>query len=592
VAITAGALALAAARAAPAGAAVAPDRSATGYWMVASDGGVFTFGQARFFGSTGAIHLVSPVIGMAATPRGDGYWLAAADGGVFSFGNAAFHGSAGGTPLRQPVVGVAGTPSGHGYWLVASDGGIFSFGDAAFRGSTGAIHLNRPIVAMALTPSAKGYWLVASDGGIFNFGDAPFFGSTGSVRLNQPIVGMAPTPSGRGYWLVAADGGIFSFGDATFHGSTGAIHLNRPVVAGAPTPTGGGYWLVASDGGVFSFGDAAFFGSTGNLHLARPVNGLASLRTHAAPEVAAFFYPWYASMPMDGVWRHWDQGGHSPPDDVGSDYYPSRGAYSSSDAAILDAQMQDLAAAGVNTVVTSWWGRGSFEDLKLPAVEQAAAAHGLKVAAHVEPYGGRTVSTISQDMSYLRATGITDFYVYLAPQYPASDWAPFLASLDGIRVFAHVGPDNLVRSGASASFAHAAGFTGMYTYDVVAYSPADYATICGTARANLLLCAPSVGPGFSALRATGGATVRPRSSGNTYEALWNGALQSGPDLVTVTSYNEWHEGTQIEPAQAKCLPSGFCYSNYDGDYGFSGPSAATVYLQRTKFWADRFRAGT
>ena len=591
-ALTAGVLAAFMARATPAGAAVAPDQSATGYWMAAGDGGIFTFGAARFFGSTGALRLVSPVIGMAATRRGDGYWLAAADGGVFSFGNAAFHGSAGGVPLKAPVVGVAATPGGQGYWLVASDGGIFSFGDAGFRGSTGAIRLNRPIVAMAATPSGKGYWLVASDGGIFSFGDASFFGSTGSVKLNQPIVGLAPSASGRGYYLVASDGGVFTFGDATFRGSTGAVHLNKPVVALAPTPTGGGYWLVASDGGIFAFGDAPFFGSTGSLRLARPINGMAVTRVHPGPEVAAFFYPWYASMPVDGVWRHWDQGGHNPPDDVGSDYYPVRGAYSSSDAAVLDGQMQDLVAAGVDTVVTSWWGRGSFEDLKLAGVEQAAAAHGLKVAAHVEPYGGRTVSTIAQDMAYLRATGISDFYVYLAPQYPASDWAPFLASLNGVRVFAHVGPDNQVRSGSSAAFARAAGFTGIYTYDVVAYSPADYATICGTARANQLLCAPSVGPGFSALRATGSSTVRPRNSGQTYDALWNGALQGGPDLVTVTSYNEWHEGTQIEPAQPKCLPSGFCYANYEGDYALSGPAASTAYLQRTRFWADRFRAGS
>ncbi|HMC42533.1 MAG TPA: hypothetical protein VKI20_05935, partial [Acidimicrobiales bacterium] len=197
---------------------------------------------------------------------------------------------------------------------------------------------------------------------------------------------------------------------------------------------------------------------------------------------------------------------------------------------------------------------------------------------------------IAQDIAYLRSTGISDFYVYLAPQYAASDWAGLLGSLDGIRVFAHVGPDNLVRSGRSASFARAAGFTGMYTYDVVAYSPDDYSTVCGTARANLVLCAPSVGPGFSAARATGGTTVRPRNGGQTYDSLWNGALQSGPDLVTVTSYNEWHEGTQIEPAQAKCLSGGFCYATYDGDYGVSGPAAGPVYLARTHFWADRFRA--
>ncbi len=247
-----------------------------GYWLVASDGGIFAFGRAGFLGSTGGIALNRPVVGMAASPDDGGYWLVASDGGIFAFGDAAFYGSTGGIHLNQPIVGMAATPSGHGYWLVASDGGIFSFGDAAFYGSTGGIHLNQPIVGMAATPSGHGYWLVARDGGIFSFGDAAFYGSTGGIHLNQPIVGMAATPSGHGYWLVARDGGIFSFGDAAFHGATGGLHLNQPVVGMATDPTGGGYWLVATDGGIFSFGDAAFYGSTGGLRLNRPIVGMAS----------------------------------------------------------------------------------------------------------------------------------------------------------------------------------------------------------------------------------------------------------------------------------------------------------------------------
>ena len=72
----------------------------------------------------------------------------ASDGGIFSFGDAAFYGSEGGVHLNQPIVGMASTPDGLGYWLVASDGGIFSFGDAAFHGSEGGVHLNQPIVGM------------------------------------------------------------------------------------------------------------------------------------------------------------------------------------------------------------------------------------------------------------------------------------------------------------------------------------------------------------------------------------------------------------------------------------------------------------
>ena len=198
--------------------------------------------------------------GSAATPDGSGLWLVGTDGGVYSFGKAGFFGSMGGKPLNAPIVGMAATPDAKGYWLVANDGGIFAFGSAAFFGSMGGKHLNAPIVGMAATPDARGYWLVASDGGIFAFGSAQFFGSTGSITLNQPIVGMAATPSGAGYWMVASDGGIFAFGDAGFHGSTGGEALRALIGGIATTPTGKGYWLWGEDGSVFAFGDAVDHG--------------------------------------------------------------------------------------------------------------------------------------------------------------------------------------------------------------------------------------------------------------------------------------------------------------------------------------------
>ena len=194
-------------------------------------------------------------------PTAKGYWLVASDGGIFSYGDALFYGSRGGQALNKPIVGMAATPDGKGYWFVASDGGIFNYGDAGFFGSAGSLALNKPIVGMAATPDGGGYWLVASDGGIFSYGDALFYGSRGGQALNKPIVGMAATPDGKGYWFVASDGGIFNYGDAGFFGSAGSLALNKPIVGMAATPDGGGYWLVASDGGIFSYGDALFYGS-------------------------------------------------------------------------------------------------------------------------------------------------------------------------------------------------------------------------------------------------------------------------------------------------------------------------------------------
>jgi hypothetical protein len=120
-----------------------------GYWEVASDGGLFAFGSAGFFGSMGGKHLNAPVVGIAATPDSKGYWEVASDGGLFAFGDAGFFGSMGGKPLNAPVVGIARTADGLGYWEVASDGGLFAFGDAGFFGSMGGKPLNAPVVGIA-----------------------------------------------------------------------------------------------------------------------------------------------------------------------------------------------------------------------------------------------------------------------------------------------------------------------------------------------------------------------------------------------------------------------------------------------------------
>ena len=238
-------------------------KAGTGYWLLGSDGGVFGFGGARFHGSTGAVKLNQPIVGMAATPSGEGYWLVARDGGIFAFGDAAFFGSTGAIRLNKPIVGMAATPTGKGYWLVASDGGIFAFGDAAFFGSTGALTLNRPIVAMAASADGAGYWLLGSDGGVFGFGASGFLGSVPGLGIATSVVAIGANPTGLGYWLLAADGGVFSFGDAVFRGSLPGSGLCKwPTgVRLVPTATGKGYWVQGSDGSTWSFGDARFHGS-------------------------------------------------------------------------------------------------------------------------------------------------------------------------------------------------------------------------------------------------------------------------------------------------------------------------------------------
>jgi hypothetical protein len=294
----------------------------------------------------------------------------------------------------------------------------------------------------------------------------------------------------------------------------------------------------------------------------------------ARPHVAIFYYPWYGTPLMDGGYQMWTQNGHVAPHDLYSAFFPMRGAYSSSDPSLIGKQMKEIARAGVDEVIVSWWGWGSPTDKRLPSVIQAAQKHRLRIAVHIEPFDGRNAEAVAGDVTHLAELGIRDVYVFDAQKITAADWAAARPKMPpSVRLFAQTG---------SVGFAADGRFDGIYTYDIVTYGGDKFIRICGQAHKLHLLCAPSVGPGYNAKRADGDWQLKPRRAGATYDAMWAAALAAWPDVVTITSYNEWGEGTQIEPARR--LPG---YSSYDGAWGLRGNAASVAYLTHTAYWADR-----
>jgi hypothetical protein len=294
-----------------------------------------------------------------------------------------------------------------------------------------------------------------------------------------------------------------------------------------------------------------------------------------SPHSAIFFYPWYSNMQHDGAYAHWTQGGHEPPFDLASQFYPARGPYSSADPRVLRAQMREIASTGVDEVVSSWWGQGSPEDARLPAVLRAARRVHLRVAVQLEPYAERSIASTASDVAYLRSLGIRDVYVYRSEDFTVEDWWTVTRQPTGVRLFAQT---------TRVGFAARAGFAGFYTYDILLYDGAKFGRLCEQARAAGILCAPSVGPGYEATAATGDIRVKPRQDGYTYDSMWRAAEAAGADVVTITSYNEWGEGTQIEPAG-----HGGRYESYDGAYGLHGRAAERAYVMRTRYWTTLTR---
>jgi hypothetical protein len=252
-----------------------------GYWLVGSDGGIFSFGAAAFHGSMGGVWLQRPVVGITPTITRAGYWLVASDGGIFSFGDATFYGSIPGVglhpagsglpnSLNAPIVGMVPTVTRHGYFMVASDGGVFAFGDARFEGSCPGIG-GCAGAAVAVMPdhTGNGYWLVTASGSVYAFGDATFYGTPAPDSI--PVVDAVATPDGHGYWLLYANGAVTSFGDAATMGEpVGYVNSYNPAGAIFPTADGRGYWVATARGDVFSYGNAPYLGSESDAGL----NGL------------------------------------------------------------------------------------------------------------------------------------------------------------------------------------------------------------------------------------------------------------------------------------------------------------------------------
>ncbi|MBB5081774.1 galactose-binding domain-containing protein [Nonomuraea endophytica] len=312
--------------------------------------------------------------------------------------------------------------------------------------------------------------------------------------------------------------------------------------------------------------------------------------------VHAFYYSWYGSPQGGGDWRHWQQGGHTPPADIGADLYPKLGAYDSGDFAGTVAQhMTWLRQAGTGVLVYSWWGRGGYEDTLARGVMDAAAQQGIKVAWHLEPYAGRTAASTVEDIRYINATygnhpaffregGKAAFYVFESLRI--TDWTA-LDQVTGQNIV-------LAQTTDTTKIAH---FSGMYTYDAIAGATAPGWRQAGAyAKQHGLIWAPSVGPGYLDDRAVPGNTTPTldRANGATYDKEWSNALDPAtgglPSWVSITSFNEWHEGSTIEPATNR--PG---YLSFDGAYGKTGAAAESAYLDRTQFWAAEFerrRGGT
>jgi hypothetical protein len=339
----------------------------------------------------------------------------------------------------------------------------------------------------------------------------------------------------------------------------------------------------------------------------------AGLAGEVDPRVHAFYYGWYDNVATGAAYRHWNHQVYqddTPPfpggDDIGANFFPALGCYSSQDPRTLRTHMQQLRQARVGTICLSWWGPGSYEDRAAWGILEAARPAGIRVCFHLEPFEGRSPETCRAAIVYIQdrygehpafhrdptRDDRTIFYVYDSYHIPPDQWARLLSPEGDLTIRDTPHDADVIGLWVEEEDAErlaAAHFDGAYTYFAVdgfthGSTTGNWRAVSAWARQHGKLFIPCVGPGYddTRIRPWNARNRRGREGGAYYDRMWQAALRADSPLVGITSFNEWHEGTQIEPAVPKEI-EGFRYEDY-------APLEGSAYLLRTRQWVERFRA--
>jgi glycoprotein endo-alpha-1,2-mannosidase len=296
-------------------------------------------------------------------------------------------------------------------------------------------------------------------------------------------------------------------------------------------------------------------------------------KVHAADsskEILAFYYGWYGNPQVSGEWRHWKNVDPVNERVENVTDFPAYGAYDSHDPAIVERQVEAASAAGITGFIASWWGRDSFEDRGMPLLLAAAAKHKLSISAYYEKIAGEDATSriksavgdidylltqYGRDKAWLRAGGKPVLFIYGRALHELSpvDWQEVIAQIR------RDNPGGVVVIADSLNPGFVSAFDGASTYNITGQtqhkSPVE---IRDWAHAAYLKMVAAAGPGKISTvtiipgyddRNTGRPAPRPvtdRWGGETYRALWQEAIAAAPDYILITSWNEWHEGSELE----------------------------------------------
>jgi glycoprotein endo-alpha-1,2-mannosidase len=332
--------------------------------------------------------------------------------------------------------------------------------------------------------------------------------------------------------------------------------------------------------------------------------------------VHTFYYNWYGNTKTDGDYYHWNHdilphwsdttwnnaGGFPGGDDIGANYYPELDNYSSNDESTIKNHMKMMQQAGIGVFAITWWGKDSYEDKSIKLYLDIAEQYNIKLVFHIEPFY-KSAEEFRMQLSYLNKTYGTHnalykvnekpfYYVYDSYKIDATEWQKLFdikgdlsirnTELDGTFIGLWVNEDD-------GDFFINSGFDGFYTYfasDGFVYGSTtkNWEQLSTFAKGNHLLFIPCAGPGYidTRIRPWNAQNTKTRDKGHYYKNMFLEAVKVKPDFIGITSFNEWHEGTQIEPA----IPKTFRDYDYE-DYGIGGDP--WFYIKQTKTLVGQFK---
>ena len=285
--------------------------------------------------------------------------------------------------------------------------------------------------------------------------------------------------------------------------------------------------------------------------------------------VMAFYYAWYGSPDgPSGKWLHWHGVDREGKSIESSTHWPMLGPYDSNDLEVIDRHCRWARDAGIDTLIVSWWGHGSPDDRALPKILDTCQKYNLSVTVYHERVPGdespeaaakdilRLLKRYADHPAWLRvgAKPVVFVYVRSMNQLGPAGW---LRAIDQINKEYTPG---VVMMADRLDDAAALIFDGIHTYNTAgslrqassekacSFVDGAYGNWVELARHRRRISTLTVIPGYNDTKIRKPGLRTGRLDGELYQIQWEAAIQASPDWVLVTSFNEWHEGSEIEPS--------------------------------------------